>query len=52
VRLRVVEALEANGTPEARKVLTGLAADRAGSPLTEEAKAALMRLSKRPGGRP
>jgi hypothetical protein len=51
VRLRVVEALEANGTPEARKVLTGLAAGPASSPLTAEAKAALLRLAKRPGGR-
>jgi WD40 repeat protein len=46
VRLRVVEALEANGTPEARKVLAGLAAGQAGSPLAAEA--ALKRLGRRP----
>lgn len=51
VRLRGVEALEAKGTPEARKVLTGLAAGPASAPLTAEAKAALLRLAKRPGGR-
>jgi hypothetical protein len=51
VWLRVVEALEANGTPEARKALAGLAAGPKGSPLTEEAKAALARLAKRPGDR-
>jgi hypothetical protein len=48
LRLRVVEALEANGTPEARKALAGLARDQAGSPLTAEAKAALGRLGRRP----
>jgi len=46
VRLRGVEALEANGTPEARKVLAGLAAGQAGSPLAAEA--ALKRLGRRP----
>ena len=48
VRLRVVEALEANGTLEARKALAGLAAGPAASPLTAEAKAALRRLGRRP----
>jgi hypothetical protein len=51
VCLRAVEALEANGTPEARKALAGLAAGPASSPLTAEAKAALLRLAKRPGRR-
>jgi WD40 repeat protein len=51
VRLRAVEALEANGTPEARKALAGLATGLAVSPLAAEAKAALARLAKRPGGR-
>jgi hypothetical protein len=48
VRRRAVEALEANGAPEARKALAGLAAGAAGSPLTAEAKAALGRLGRRP----
>jgi WD40 repeat protein len=48
VRLRAVEALEANGTPEARKVLAGLAAGQAGSALAAEAQAALKRLGRRP----
>jgi hypothetical protein len=53
VRLRVVEALEANGTTEARKLLAELAAGPAASPLTREAKASLERLSRRPpAGRP
>jgi hypothetical protein len=48
VRLRVLEALEANGTPEARKVLAELAAGPADSPTTQEAKASLQRLARRP----
>jgi hypothetical protein len=52
VRLRVIEALEANGTPEARKVLAELAAGPADSPLAREAKASLDRLSTRPAARP
>jgi WD40 repeat protein len=52
VRLRVLEALEANGTPEARRVLAELAAGPADSPLAREAKASLDRLSTRPAARP
>jgi hypothetical protein len=52
VRLRVIEALEANGTPEARKVLAELAEGPADLPLASEAKASLDRLSRRPAARP
>jgi WD40 repeat protein len=47
VRLRVLEALEANGTPEARKALAELASGPPDSPLSREAKASLDRLSTR-----
>jgi WD40 repeat protein len=47
VRLRAVEALEANGTPEARAVLAELAAGPAADALTGEAKASLQRLARR-----
>lgn len=47
VRLRVVEALEANGSPEARQVLTELAEGSADTPLKQEAKASLARLRSR-----
>jgi hypothetical protein len=39
VRLRFIEALEANGTPEARKALAELAVGHADAPLAREAKA-------------
>jgi hypothetical protein len=48
VRLRVVEALEANGTREARQVLAELSEGATDAPLTREAKASLQRLSRRP----
>jgi hypothetical protein len=48
VRLRAVEALEANATPEARAVLAELAAGHAADALTGEAKASLQRLARRP----
>jgi WD40 repeat protein len=47
IRLRAVEALEANGTPEARAVLAELAAGPAADALTGEAKASLQRLARR-----
>jgi hypothetical protein len=46
--LRAVEVLELTGTAEARQVLRGLAEGAAGARLTQEAKAALQRLAKRP----
>jgi hypothetical protein len=52
VRLRVIEALEANGTPEARKVLADLAAGPTDSPLAGEAKASLQRLARRTTAKP
>jgi WD40 repeat protein len=51
VRVRAVEALEANGTPEARKVLAELAAGPADAPLAQEAKASLDRLGTRPAAK-
>jgi WD40 repeat protein len=48
IRLRVVEALEANGTEEARGTLAELAKDSANAELMREAKASLERLSRRP----
>jgi hypothetical protein len=47
--LRAVEALEAMGTAEAMGVLAPLAKGSPGARLTEEAKASLERLAKRPG---
>jgi hypothetical protein len=47
VRLRAVEALEANATPEARAVLTELAASPAADALKHEANASLRRLTRR-----
>jgi WD40 repeat protein len=47
VRLRAVEALEANATPEARAVLAELAAGPVADALTGEAKASLQRLDRR-----
>jgi RNA polymerase sigma factor (sigma-70 family) len=46
--MRAVEALEWMATPEARRLLTELAAGAPGARLTEEAKASLARLPKRP----
>jgi RNA polymerase sigma factor (sigma-70 family) len=46
-QLRAVEVLERLGTPEARGVLEALATGARGARLTEEARAALERLSKR-----
>jgi hypothetical protein len=43
---RAVSALEKSGTAEAKALLKKLAAGEAGAPLTENAKAALKRLSK------
>jgi WD40 repeat protein len=48
VGLRVVEALELNGGPEARAVLERLAKGRPGEPLAAEARASLARLAGRP----
>jgi WD40 repeat protein len=47
IALRVVEALEGGGTPEARAVLKDLAAGAADAELTQAAKAALGRLAER-----
>jgi hypothetical protein len=46
--LRAVEVLERIGTPEARRVLEGLAGGAAEARLTREAKASLVRLGHRP----
>ncbi len=45
---RAVEALERAGTPEARECLGALAKGRPGADVTEDARAALKRLEKRP----
>ena len=45
-QIRAVELLEGLGTPEARKLLTELAAGAPNAPLTLDANAALKRLSK------
>jgi hypothetical protein len=45
--IRAVAALEQIGSPEARKVLAGLAAGADGARITQEAKSALERLQKR-----
>jgi len=50
--LRAVAVLENIGTPEARQVLTPLAAGAPASRLTHEAKASLGRLAKRPPAKP
>jgi len=47
-----VEALEAIGSPEARRLLDKFAAGPAGTRLTEEAKASADRLAKRASIRP
>src|SRR5262249_26436080 len=46
--IRAVAVLEQIGSPEARKVLAGLAAGADGARITQEAKSALERLEKRP----
>jgi hypothetical protein len=46
--MRAVEALEQVGTPEARRMLGGLAKGAPGARLTTEAKAALARWTGRP----
>lgn len=46
--LRAVEVLEQIDTPEARRLLAELAQGAAAARLTQEAKAALERLEKRP----
>jgi hypothetical protein len=48
IRLRVVEALEANGTREARQALAELSEHATEEQLRQEAKASLERLSRRP----
>ena len=46
--LRAVEVLEHVGTPEARQVLEGLTQGAPEARLTQEAKASLERLARRP----
>ena len=50
--LRAVEVLEYIGTPEAQAVLKELAQGAPEARLTQEAKAALDRLAKRPAAKP
>jgi RNA polymerase sigma factor (sigma-70 family) len=50
--LRAVRVLEGAGTPEARRVLEGLAGGASRARLTREARAALGRLDRRPASRP
>ena len=50
--LRTVEVLEHIGTPEAQAVLKSLAQGAPEARLTQEAKAGLDRLVKRPAARP
>jgi hypothetical protein len=45
--MRALEVLEGLGTPEARKLLEALAGGTADAVLTQEAKAALQRLTRR-----
>jgi hypothetical protein len=52
VLLRVVEALEVNATPQARQVLTELAATHREKPLGREATASLERLARRSAVKP
>jgi WD40 repeat protein len=49
--VRAIEVLELIATPAARKVIESLAKHSAGTPVAEEAKAALDRLARRPRGR-
>ena len=50
--LRAIEVLEHIGTPEAQAVLQSLARGTSQARLTQEAKAALERLAKRPTVKP
>jgi hypothetical protein len=50
--VRSIEVLEQTGTAEARQVLEALAKGAAEAETTIEAKAALERLARRPGGKP
>jgi hypothetical protein len=50
--LRAVEALEVAATPEAQALLKTLAQGKPGAQLTEDARAALSRLSSRPAAQP
>ncbi|HMC65360.1 MAG TPA: hypothetical protein VKI65_10520, partial [Gemmataceae bacterium] len=50
--LRAVEVLEHSGTPEAQELLKRLAISTPAARLTQEAKAALERLAKRPASKP
>jgi HEAT repeat protein len=50
VRLRVVEALEANGTAEAREILKNLAGATTETDVAQQATASLERLSRRAHG--
>jgi hypothetical protein len=50
--IRAVEALEAIGTPEARRLIDGFAAGPSGVRLTDEAKASAGRLSRRSSPQP
>jgi hypothetical protein len=50
--VRIIEALEINGTPEAREVLTELAKAPGASLVAQEAKASLKRLANRRAAKP
>jgi WD40 repeat protein len=50
--LRALEVLERAGTPEAKALLRDLAGGQPGAVLTEDAKASLQRLAKRPPATP
>jgi hypothetical protein len=52
IHVRVIEALEINGSPEARDVLAKLAKESPMSRLAQEAKASLQRLAARPATKP
>ena len=52
IRVRIIEALEINGTPEAREVLTELAKAPGASLVAQEAKASLKRLANRRAAKP
>ena len=51
-RIRALEVLEHLGTPEARRLLEDLAKGVPEARLTQEAKASLRRLTKRPADKP
>jgi hypothetical protein len=52
IHVRVIEALEFNGSPEARDVLAELAKASSASLVVQEAKASLQRLAARPATKP